>query len=296
MAGGLMIVGGMSAIGLVDNFVRIIAEDSGLWQFHFFRSLICIAIILVYCKLRNQSLAVKRLWAVGLRAFLMSCALLLYFGALSLMPIAVAGATLFSSPIFMLLFSVFLFSIRIGIWRILAVAIGFTGVIMILKPDPTNLSLLTLLPLLAGIIYALGQLVTRHLCSEEGTAAVMMGFFLTIGFMGFIGMVLFSFVTVPPQWIEAAPFFLRGWETPTADFLFWSLVQAIGSVIGVAGLVRGYQIAEPTYVAVFEYSFLIFAGFWGWLLWNEIPDLLALIGIVAIVIAGTIITMRSRES
>lgn len=290
-----MIIGGMAIIGLVDNFVRIIEEEAGLWQFHIFRSVICVIIVSIYCIIRKQSPIPKRMWAVSLRAFLMAWAILIYFGVLSLIPIAEAGATLFSSPIFMLIFSVLIFRTKIGIWRILAVAIGFTGVLLVLKPNPENLTILALLPLLAGIFYALGQLVTRHLCSEENTVAVMMGFFVFIGVFSLIAIAILSIVELPREWVEAAPFFLRGWEEPTGRFLFWMLVQAVGSVLGVAGLIRGYQIAEPTYVGVFEYSFLIFAGFWGWLLWREIPDSIAFIGIFAIIAAGIVITLRSRS-
>ena len=293
-AGGLMIIGGMSAIGLVDNFVRYIEQEAGLWQFHLFRAVFCAVLVLIYCAFSKQSLKPKRLWAVALRGFLMAWAILIYFGALSLMPIAEAGATLFSSPIFMLVFSVIIFRVKIGIWRVLAVLVGFAGVLLVLKPSPQNLGFFAMLPLLAGVFYAIGQLVTRHLCAEETTVSVMMFFFFLIGFFSLIGMIILHFFPAPQEWVQAAPFFLRGWEHPTGEFLFWVLVQAVGSVLGIAGLIRGYQIAEPTYVSVFEYSFLLFAGFWGWVLWNEIPDSLAIVGIVAIIVAGVVITLRSR--
>ena len=290
-----MILGGMFVIGFVDNLIRIIEEDSGLWQFHVFRSAICGLIIAVYCMIRKQSLRPKRYWAVALRGFFMAWAILFYFGALSLMPIAEAGSTLFSSPIFVLVFSVILFRMKIGVWRILAVTIGFTGVLLVLKPSPDNFGILTLLPMFAGIFYALGQLATRHLCSEENTTVVMMGFFLMIGFFSLLMLVILHFAELPRELVNTAPFFLRGWEVPTDRVLFWILVQALGSTVGVMGLIRGYQIAEPTYVGIFEYSFLIFAGFWGWLLWGEIPDSVAFVGIAAITTAGVVIALRSRQ-
>ena len=82
--------------------------------------------------------------------------------------------------------------------------------------------------------------------------------------------------------------------TPTPRFLVLLMVQAFGSLFAVAALTRGYQLAEVSFVAVFEYSFLVFAGFWGWILWRDIPDLQAVFGIVLITVVGVIITLRSR--
>ncbi len=294
--GAMMIVAAMSLIGLIDNFVRYIAEESGVWQFHLFRSLFACPIIIGFCLLRRQRIMPDRLWAVALRSILMGAALVIYFGSITLMPIAEAGATLFGAPIFVLIFSVILLGTRIDSWRIIAVALGFTGMLLILKPDPQNLNAFALLPLLAGLLYALGQLTTRHLCSSESTAVLLIGFFVALGIFGLLGTLLFTLIEVPPSWQVAAPFYFTGWVMPTERFLFWTSIQAVGSLIAVSGLIRGYQVAEPTYVAVFEYSFLIFAGFWGWILWREIPDAIGFIGIFGIVVAGLLITLRARKS
>ena len=293
--GAATIVAGMSLIGLIDNFVRYIAEEAGIWQFHLFRSLIACPIILCFCLLRRQSIRPYRFWAVALRSTLMSAALVIYFGSITLMPIAEAGATLFSSPIFVLLFSVMLFGTRLDIWRVIAVALGFSGMLLILKPDPQNLNLITLLPLLAGLMYALAQLATRHWCHRESTAVMLLGFFVGLGVFGLVGLIVFTLIQVPANWQAAAPFYFTGWVPPSERFWIWTAVQAVGSLLAVSGLIRGYQVADPTYVAVFEYSFLIFAGFWAWILWREIPDTLGFIGIVGIVSAGILITLRARR-
>ena len=99
---------------------------------------------------------------------LMAIAVLIYFIAISFLPIAVAGAILFVSPIVLLIFSVLIFRTRIGGWRILAVISGFVGITLVLKPDPQDPSIFILVPTLAGIMHAIGQLVPRHRCANEG--------------------------------------------------------------------------------------------------------------------------------
>ena len=293
--GGFILVGSMAIAGLIDNFIRIIAEESGLWQFQLFRSTLASMVIVCYCLCRKQKLLPIRFWAVALRSFLMAAVMIIYFGSLTMMPIAEAGATLFSAPIFLLVFSVFLFGTKVGLIRIFAVIAGFIGVLLVLKPDPANLDYLTFLPLLAGVFYALTQLVTRHLCADEHTSVVSLGFFLAAGLCGLVGIIAFSVFEAPEEWMAVAPFYVTGWVEPTGRFLFWTAVQCGGSLIAISGLVRSYQIAEPTYIVVFEYSFLVFAGFWGWLLWKEIPDAIGIVGIVTIVGSGIVITLRTRK-
>ena len=284
----------MVIIGLIDNFVPIIAAEAGLWQFHAIRSLVATPLIVLLVLARGRSLRPLRPWTVALRSILISASMLLYFGSLALMPIAEAGAGLFSSPIFVLIFSVLLFRTRVGIWRVSAVLAGFGGVLLVLKPDFTDLNVFVLFPLFAGAFYGISQLMTRHYCSREDTLVILLGFYTAIGIAGVGGLFVFTLWPAPDAWLSSAPFFTQGWVTPSKSFLFWTCLQSLGSLVGVAGLIRGYQMADPTYLGVFEYSFLLFAGFWGWVLWQQIPDAAALAGIAAIIGAGTAITIRSR--
>lgn len=292
--GGMILVSSMVVIGLIDNFIPIIAAEAGLWQFHAFRALIGVPIIVLLIIGRGRRLMPVRPKMLLIRSALLSASMLLYFGSLALMPIAEAGAGLFASPIFVLLFSVIFFRTRIGLWRITAVISGFCGVLLVLKPDISNLDFVSLLPLLAAIFYGAGQLMTRHYCAAEDTLVVLLGFYLVIGLCGFVGLIVFTIWPAPSTWQQAVPFFTAGWIPPTWSFLFWTIVQSLGSLVAVAGLIRGYQIGDPTYLGVFEYSFLLFAGIWGWLLWGHIPDSVALIGMVTIVVSGIAIALRSR--
>ncbi len=292
--GGLIIIGAMASIGLVDNFIRHVVAEASIWQFYLVRGIMAIGIMAIYCAWRGRSPIPRRMWAVAARSAASAAAILIYFGSLSVMRIAEAGATLFTSPIFVLLISALLFRMRVGPWRVAAVAIGFIGVLLVLKPEPGNLDVFVLIPLLAGILYALGQLATRHLCADEQTVAVLFGFFVVNVIYGIAGVAYMEFVGVDESLVQRAPFFFTGWSGLSADFMLWTTVQCIGSLIGVAGLIRGYQIADPTYIAVFEYSFVIFAGFWAWVLWNEIPDSASLAGIAMVIAAGIVITVRSR--
>ncbi|MDJ0857996.1 MAG: DMT family transporter [Dinoroseobacter sp.] len=283
-----LIIAAMAIIGVIDNYVRFIAEDAGLWQFHAVRSamaLICLGGVGLVMGWRWRMV---RPWAVLIRSLLMGSAILLYFGALAALPIATAGAGLFTSPIFVLMISALLLGERIGPWRILAVGLGFAGMLLILKPGGSAFEAVAIIPIAAGAIYACASLATRRLCAEESPQVLTGAFFLTIGVFGLIGIAILG--TASGQ-----SFFHTGWQPMTERFLYLTAMQAVGSLIAVGFLVRAYQIADPSYTAIFEYSFLIFAGLWAFRAFGERPDAVSLAGIVLIVAAGAVILLRGAQ-
>ena len=70
----------------------------------------------------------------------------------------------------------------------------------------------------------------------------------------------------------------------------------MGSIIGIGLIFRGYLLGEAGYVAVFEYSLLVFASFWAWVLWGQTVGPLALLGMVMIAGAGVVITLRTDDA
>ena len=87
---------------------------------------------------------------------------------------------------------------------------------------------------------------------------------------------------------------VRGAVWPSGRFLFWTFVQAAGSLLGVGLMVKSYQIADASRVAVFEYVILPMSAFWTWALWGDLISLRAAIGICLIFAAGLIIAARAR--
>jgi drug/metabolite transporter (DMT)-like permease len=287
--GAVLIVAGMAIIGLIDNFVRFIAEDAGLWQFHLIRSAIALPALVLLASLLGQSVLPRRFWRVAARCGVQALSMLLYFGSLPMMPMKQVAAALFTAPIWVLIFSALFFGHRIGPRRLVAVALGFAGVLVILRPDPANLALVTLMPLLAGALYGLSNLLTREWCATEPVGALLGGFFVAMGLAGAVALLLLDLHPPGPAAAEAAPFLTAGWRPVTAALLFWCAVQALGSLVAVAMLVRGYQSGETSYLAIFEYSFLITANFWAWTIWGETLDALAFAGMALIVASGVVI-------
>lgn len=293
MQAAISVVAAMTLIGLIDNTVIYIAEVASLWQFHFIRAIMAVVIIVLVGLITKNSFRPISVWAVGLRAFLFSLSMLLYFGALAFLSVPETVAGLFTAPIFVLLISAFALGKRVTKANIIAVFFGFCGVLMVLQPDVTAFTWAKLMPVAAGLLYAFVAIVTRQYCKEETTLALLLGFFIALLVWGALGCLFLSIWPMPAP-DGADGFLLRGWQPITTTFMIWTSVQAVGSVIAVGLLTRGYLLAEAPFVAVFEYSILIAAAFWGWLIWGQSLSSLAALGIGMILLSGVVLARAER--
>ena len=295
LAAAALVLGYAVIIGFTDNYVRVIAEEGGLWQFHATRSVMAWMILLALLAPMGLRLRPRNLRAVVARSAIHGSGMLIYFGALAFLPVALVAAGLFTAPIFVLLISGFAFGHHIGPVRIAAVAVGFVGVVMVLGPQALGgASLAAILPVAAGALYALGNVATREWCAEETAETLLGGFFLALGVLGAIGMAVLS---VWPLDVPEGPagFVMRGPVWPSGTFLFWTFVQAAGSLLGVGMMIRAYQLADAGRVSVFEYVILPASAAWSWLIWGETLTPLAIAGMVLIAVAGMMIALRARS-
>lgn len=294
-AAGLILVYA-SVIGFTDNYVQVIAASAGLWQFHATRAVFAMAILALAVPVFGLRLRPANLRAVVARSAIHGSAMVIYFGALAFLDVALVAAGLFTAPIFVLLISRFVYGHAIGPVRIIAVAVGFVGVVLVLGPHALgSASLAAILPVAAGAMYALGNIATREWCPDETAETLLAGFFIMLGVIGVVGMAV---LMLWPLDVPAGPegFLQRGPVWPTGEFLFWTFVQAAGSLLGVGMMIRAYQIADAGRVSVLEYMILPASALWTWLLWSRGPEPLAVLGMVLIVAAGVMIALRARAT
>ncbi|MGL4321213.1 MAG: DMT family transporter [Paracoccaceae bacterium] len=283
-------------IGFADNYVRVVAAEAGLWQFHATRSVLAIPLIALIAFVLRHRFLPRHLPSVVARSAIHGFAMLVYFGALAYLPVAIVAAGLFTAPLFVLLISRLLYAQPVTAVQIIAVLVGFGGVVLLLGPQAmTGASLAAILPVLAGALYAMGNIATRRWCAEETAETLLLGFFAALLVLGVIGIVLLALF---PQPIPAGTdgFLFRGLMMPSGTFLFWTSVQAVVSVIGVGMMIRAYQIAPAPTVSVFEYIILPMSAIWGMIIWDEVLTPLAMAGMGLIALAGTVIAFAPAPS
>jgi drug/metabolite transporter (DMT)-like permease len=286
-AGAVMIYA--CVIAFTDNYVRVIAEDAGLWQFHATRTAMAMVILALLAVPLGLRLRPRRFRAVFARSAIHGAAMLIYFGALAFLPVAQVAAGLFTAPIFVLLIQRIAYGQPISGAQVLAVGVGFAGVVMVLGPEAmSGATFAALLPVIAGALYAMGNIATRQWCDGESAETLVAGFFGMLGVMGLIGMAVLLLVPVAvPEGAEG--FLQRGVVWPTGSFLWWTFVQAAGSLLGVGMIIKAYQIADASKVSVFEYIILPASAAWGFFLWGEVLTWGAVAGMGLIALAGVLI-------
>jgi drug/metabolite transporter (DMT)-like permease len=288
LAAALSIVTAMLVLAISDNFIGLLAERMSLWQFHVLRSAMMMPLVACVMALIGQAgtLQPVRPGAVLLRSAFNVAALLVYFAAIPAVSVSLAAAGLFTSPIWVTLFSITLFGERVGPRRLAGLALGFAGVCLVLRLGTEPLRAMAVAPMLAGALYALGVIWTRRFCRAE--SAGCLGFWNLAVFLlaGLAGLALTPAIGAAVGHLEGTAFATMPARMPDGDDLV--LVFALGGAgaVGLVLLAWGYRGAEPTFAALFDFSFLFWVPLFSWLLWGDRLALSVALGMTLIVLAG----------
>ena len=293
--GAVLLVSGISVFGFSDNLTLLVSDQVGVGQFHFSRSLIAIFMVIVIGRIFGLGVWPKNWKPVLARTVFIVTSMLLYFSVLPMMPIAEAGAGLFTSPIFVLVFSAVLFREKIGWRRVMAVAIGSTGVLLVLKPGGDGFTIYHLMPVMAGACYAIGSIITYRFCQDESPLAILMAFLIGIGACGVLVTSGLTAFPAHPEWVDEAPFLFSPWQSVNFTFWGWMVAIALGASIALSLMTRAYQLTQTSYAAIYEYAYVISAGFFGWAFWGITPGAISIIGIALIIFAGVIIVQAQQK-
>jgi drug/metabolite transporter (DMT)-like permease len=193
--------------------------------------------------------------------------------ALRELPLAVVVSLSYAAPLFITVLSIFLLSEKVGVFRWLAVLIGFVGVIIIAEPGFKGMNYLYFLPLIFCIGMAFVTITIRKLSTTEPIWLISIFFTITISIAGL--------ATIPMGWIM--PNF--------QDFILLALIGVTGGSANLF-LTQSYKLSEVSLVAPLKYLALIFAIIFGYLIWNEIPTIKTLIGASLVILASLIIFKR----
>ena len=284
-------VTGMAIVGVIDNFMKFIAVEISLWQFHFVRSLIAVPVILIFGLLLGWDLKPKRLWPVLARNIFLSGAMFIYFGCLGFFPIAVVAAGLFTAPVLVMFIDAIWSRCAIGPIRLLTASIGFLGTILVLKPNVGGLSWANLIPISAGLMYAIGNVATRKWCEGESAVALLWSYMFLMLIFGGLGVAYLHFNPGDPS-----SYLTRGWVWPSTSVWIWIWVQAIFSLVGIGFIMKAYLIGEVTYISIFEYVMIIFATTTAWVVFGDKISPLGFLGIGLIIATGIVISTRSKAA
>jgi len=268
----LGIAGGL----FLDLFAKEILRTYSLQQFVLIRSLIAIALLLLIAPRFGgiRSLAtVNKAWH-ALRTVLAVGAMFGFFYGLKMMPLVNALTLGYTAPLMVTALSAVFLSDHVGWRRWTAVATGFVGVLIMLRPGSGEITWPAVAVLIAAFCYACQAITARKLGGTESTLA------------------LSFYVVVGPLLVSTGLLDSDSWIEP--DTAGWVLFVGAGacSVLAWIGLVNGYRGAPPALLAPLEYTALVGGAIAGYLIWDEVPDNWVVVGALIIVASGLFVVYR----
>lgn len=265
---------------VMNVFAKLLSVNHSVIEIAFYRNLIASLpfLFMVFVLGRREILVIQsKPSLVGLRAVLGAASLMTTFAAYSLMPMAETTVLLFTASLFIPVLGVFFLGERVGPWRWAAVVIGFVGVVIMAGPGGSVHVLGVTVALGAALMHATLQIVLRYLGRYESPETVTF-YFMVIGTL--VTALPLPFVAVTPAMNEVPLLFGVGLSGALAQWL----------------LSTAFRNAPAAIVTVFNYSGIVWATAFGWLIWNDwpLPKVLAGAGIV-IASNGLIIWRESRR-
>ncbi len=262
------------AFSLMDLIVKW-SYDFPLGQVLFFRGFfgILFYFIIIPKERMGNFYYTKRAGLHFLRCTSGLIALIAIFIALRNLPLATVVSISFAAPIFTTIFSIFFLKEKVGFYRWMAVLVGFIGIIVITEPGFSSLNIYYFFPVIFCLGLSYVAITIRQLSSTEPVWLISLNFSIAI--------TIASFFTIP-----------FGWILPDIkDFFLLSLIGIFGGVANL-WLSQSYKFSEVSLVTPLKYLALVFAIFFGYIIWNEIPTWKTLLGASLVILSSIIIFRR----
>ncbi len=214
---------------------------------------------------------------VMVRALFEGVGTLIYLAALFKLPLANATAINMSSPLFVTVLAVIFLRERVDRARWMAIAVGFLGVLLVIQPRPDGFNAYAWLALFATLIYACRDLLTRKVPASTPS-------------------ILVTLTTAAVVWAMAAVVLVfEGWQAMTWNDVAYLGLASIFLSTGYFSVITALRHGELSVVAPFRYTSLLWALAIGYVVWGDIPNPLAWLGIVLLTAAGLFMLHQQRR-
>lgn len=271
-----MMVAAAGILTVNDAIAKWLTERYPVGQVLAIRGILVVSLVYGWAVVSGRTSALRvRSWKLNLtRGGLMALSTFLFVTSLSLMPIADAIAISFAGPIFATALAALILAEPVGWRRWSAVAVGFAGVVVMLRPTPEMFRLVALIPIVAAFVGALRDIVTRKM--GTGGESTLMVLIVSTSVVAFAGL-----LTLPFGWVVPTP-------ADLALFVLTSALVAVAQGLMIESLKHG----EVGLVGPFKYTSLLWAIVLGLLVWGDVPGLWTWVGAALVIASGLYIWHR----
>ena len=278
MRGVTMMCVSTVAFAVMHLAVRIASEELHPFQIAFFRNLFGLGFLIpVIIGSGWRQMQTKRIGLHAIRAVINIAAMLMFFTALSISPLAKVTALAFTAPIFAAVLSVLVLGEVFRLRRWAAIAVSFVGMLVIIRPGYVEMDLGALLVIGSAMLWAVVMTIVKFLSRTESSVAIVawMGIFLSV-------------FSLPPA--------LYVWQAPTVWAWTWLVFIGFAGSIAQVTLSQALKETDQTAVMPFDFLRLIWAALLAFWFLGEIPDEWTFVGAAVIFSASLYIAQRERAA
>ncbi len=296
--GMIFIVIGMLIYSFHDLAVKIIANDTTIFQLFITRAIVGIVVTLSFLKFLNYKIRVMPIYPklTLIRCVLMHFGFFIFFISLEKLSLSTVTALFFAAPFFITILSTFILAERIGLVRVLIIVLGFVGVFFIVKPfKESAFSYFMLAPLFTAFCYAVAMVISKY--TRENENAFLQAFqqyfiSLLLSIITYLMMIVF-----PLDFMDKEEWrFIFGSIQFDDYYILTSVaILSIFGTLAMTALIHAYQVGSPITNGPTEYILLILAIINGYFFFGNIPDYLSLAGIILIILGGWGLFFREHQ-
>ena len=278
-----------------DMLIKFLSDGYALHQVVFTRSLTGVLLLLIVVIPLTGGFGQLRTNRIGLhllRALFVVAANLFFYMALADLPLATVVSIFFIAPFLITIFSVVFLGETVGKWRWIAVAVGLAGVMLIVRPGTEAFTYTAIFPALAALCYASFHVLTRKIGTTENLMTLT--FYVPVVFLVVTSVIGFSLGhgEFSGDGHRSFEFLVRAWHWPAWEDLGIMVFIGVGVTVGGAAISQAYRVAEAALVAPFEYTSLIYATLFGYLIFSEWPDAFEWAGMCLVLASGLVMVWR----
>ncbi len=264
-------------ITFMHAIIRHLSATQHPFEIAFFRSFFGLLVFLpIFLRHGTEVLRTQHLHLHVARGVIQTGAMLMFFTAISLLPLAKLSALSFTSPLFASLFAILILGERIRLRRSLALLVGFAGTLIIIRPGAVSVEFGTLLVLCSSALWAFALLFVKKLSATESSVTIVT----------YMNLLLTPLALIPALFV---------WRWPTGTELMWlALVGAIASAAHLL-MTQAFRHADTSAVMPFDYVRLIWASILGFIFFAELPTVWTLLGGVVIAASASYIAWREAQ-
>ncbi|WP_420584352.1 DMT family transporter [Ruegeria sp.] len=273
---------------LGDAIAKLLGETTPIGMLVFIRfavqALVLIPLVVLTGRVWRMRGRILRLTFI--RTVLHIIGIAAMFTALQFLPLADAVAIAFVMPFIMLLLGKYVLQEEVGLRRLIACVVGFAGTLLVIQPSFVEVGAAALLPLVVALVFALFMLVTRQIAKETDPVSLQ----AVSGVMATVMMLpMLLFGTASEVWSVS-------FVAPHPDS--HALLISIGLLGTVAHLLMTWSLryAPSATLAPMQYLEIPVATLIGWLIFHDLPNGIAAIGIAITIAAGLYVILRERAS